>query len=170
MKEKSNADFEGVFLETEQSETQMKASVISVLTSAIHRPQHISAPHLAGRSDNPAESPAFCTPLNSMQSTLITSETADWACSHQKPTDVNTVLKKDQHYRRSAHGAHLVLVYVCSARRLWSKSPVLFRSYPQANIWLGVRSSDCFMGSYLSLCCTQAEILLDLALVEQTII
>lgn len=52
----------------------------------------------------------------------------------------------------------------------WSKSPVLFRSYPQANIWLGVRSSDCFMGSYLSLCCTQAEILLDLALVEQTII
>lgn len=31
MKEKLNADFEGVFLETEHSETQIKASVISVL-------------------------------------------------------------------------------------------------------------------------------------------
>lgn len=74
-------------------------------------------------------------------------------------------LEEGSTLHRSAHGAHLVLVYVCSAGRVWSKSPVLFRSYPQANIWLGVRSSDCFMGSYLSLCCTQAEVLLDLALV-----
>ncbi|XP_054143015.1 UDP-N-acetylglucosamine/UDP-glucose/GDP-mannose transporter isoform X3 [Melozone crissalis] len=52
---------------------------------------------------------------------------------------------------------HILHVKLCRAKYL-------------ATIWLGVRSSDCFMGSYLSLCCTQEEILLDLALVEQTII